>query len=755
MFEPKANTLSVRYAPCDGSVAEENPPVMVWLPENDYLGAYELEIATQADFAEASKVYQQVCDFNFHRPAICRENGWYFWRYRKVGTLEWSRSRRFEITDASIETNIAALDANIKNASTAHPRLMTGNTEGFTKLQHYADKNPQYWDAFLSQSVAPYSEMNPHDEPQPYPNEIRDVALWRKYYIEAQEYFYVIRHCAIAGKITNNDKLIEQAKRWLLSLATWNVKGASSRHYNDEVGFRVIITLAWGYDWLWSDLSNDEREMVKAALVARTSELYYHLTEQAKIHVFPYDSHAIRAISAALIPAAIVLKDEHDEANKWLKFSVHYLYSLYSPWSGVDGGWGEGPHYWTTAMAYLLDATQMIKAYLDIDLYQRPIIKNTGDFPLFTKSPGSRRGYFGDDSTLGYQASIKTAVCMLHLSGALARSDYHWFYQEHAKRDVSTGKEFYNYGWWNIHFDRMLIDFYFDIPEPKLGLSETAVKWFKSIGWVTIHHKLDQPESHLQFTIKSSELGSVSHSAADQGAFVLYGFEEDLAIHSGYYVSYGSTMHTQWRKQTRSKNAILIGGQGQYAGTDKVLAKSASGKVLSVDEQPNLITICTDNTAAYKSVNSDVVSALRDVYFVNNSYFLIVDRVSCSTPQTLQVRQQAEQPFVCSTKSMTTDAAKAGVEYSVAFSSTSLTGVTNADGFEDVNETDYDGLDMNYVGEFAFAPSLTHRVVTLVHPYRHGEKKSLYTFVDDQGFNLNVYVTDEDDRSFKLEVPKV
>jgi len=62
---------------------------------------------------------------------------------------------------------------------------------------------------------------------------------------------------------------------------------------------------------------------------------------------------------------------------------------------------------------------------------------------------------------------------------------------------------------------------------------------------------------------------------------------------------------------------------------------------------------------------------------------------------------------------------------------------------------------MNYVGEFSFASALTHRVVTLVHPYRNVEKKSLYTFVDDQGFNLNVYVTDEDDHSFKLEVPKV
>jgi hypothetical protein len=98
---------------------------------------------------------------------------------------------------------------------------------------------------------------------------------------------------------------------------------------------------------------------------------------------------------------------------------------------------------------------------------------------------------------------------------------------------------------------------------------------------------------------------------------------------------------------------------------------------------------------------------------------------------------------------------KAAVEYSIAYSSSELLEVSNAEGFEGVDKKDYDGLDMNYVGEFSFAPAKTHRIVTLVQPYRRGEKQSLYTFVDDQGFNLNVYVTDEYDHSFKLEVPKV
>lgn len=754
MFEPKPNALSVNYAPVDGSVSEENPPVMVWLPENDYLGKFELQIANDTSFSNDCLVYQSICDYNFHRPGILKSIGTYFWRYRRAGQITWSQTRSFVISELSVFSELDRIDQIAIAPATAHPRLLVGNAAGFSRLQRYAEQANDYWQGFINHSVSPILGCMPHAEPQRYPNNLRDVSLWRKYYTEAQEAFYVIRHLAIAGQVTQNSEWLVQAKQWLLAIASWDKNGASSRHYNDEVGFRVIISLAWGYDWLFDSMSEQEQALVRDSLFERTAELYHHLTQHSKIHIFPYDSHAIRAISAALVPAAIALHGECDEAQQWLDFSCQYMYTLYSPWSGVDGGWGEGPHYWTTAMAYMLDAAQMLQAYLGVNLYQRPIIKNTGDFPLFTKSPGSRRGYFGDDSTLGEQATIKTAVCMLHLSGALDRSDYHWFYQQHAALDKSTGREFYNYGWWDTHFDRMLVDFYFDIPEPELGLPDVAVKWFKSIGWVSIQSMLATPEKHMQFTIKSSPLGSVSHSSADQGAFVLFGFEEDIAIHSGYYVSYGSTMHTQWRKQTKSKNTLLISRKGQYAGADKLLAKKASGHVVDVIEQPNLVKILTDNTPAYKSLNNDVVTALRDVYFVNKSYFLIVDTVESENEETIQLRQHSEQPFACSTSSMTTTLCKAAVDYSIAYSTAALVAVTNAPGFEDVKVEEYKGLDMNYVGEFSFAAAKKHKIVTLIQPYKQGEKKSLFTFVDDQGFNLSIYVTDEDNNSYRLEVPK-
>ena len=756
MFEPKENSISIQYQPSDSLPADENPPVFVWLPENDYFNGYQLEVSSDNKFKDKNKLSFDTVPFNSFRPDCVFKEGEYFWRYRRTGIKGWSSVRSFNITNELPVTVVPIIEKAVAQSATAHPRLMIGDAAKIADLNLWAnsEKGQTFWDVFLKKSVGNFVGKAPHGEPQPYPNNQRDVPLWRRYYIEGQEALYTIRHLSIAGKVTENKDYLAQAKDWLLDMATWDVDGPSSRHYNDEVAFRVILSLAWGFDWLYDQLDESELALVQAALTARGRELYKHQTQNAKIHIFPYDSHAIRAISAALIPAAIALQHHEPEAKEWLNFSINYLYTLYAPWSGVDGGWAEGPHYWTTAMAYLLDAMQMAKAYLGTDVYQRPIIKNTGDFPMYTKSPGSRRGYFGDDSTLGDLPSLKTAYSVLHLAGATGRSEYTWFFEEHNKHNISTGDEFYNYGWWDFNFDRLLLEWYFDVPEPAVKKDFPRLNWFKSIGWACIQSKLDEPENHIQFILKSSRFGSISHSAADQGAFVIYAFGHDLAIHSGYYVAYNSSMHLDWRKQTRSKNAMLINGEGQYAGKDKVKAKQACGDItLAVDNGHECI-IQSDATQAYQSLNDKVKKVTRDVHFVDNSYFIIIDEIELTKPQTCSFVSQSESPFIASTKSMSTGTDAVRIDYSIIYSTSDIESIDCNEAFEGVNPKDFEGLAKNYVGTVNFKASIHHRIVTMAYPYKTNERKSYYTFMDDQGFTQNVYITNENDESYSITLEK-
>ncbi|MBP0650196.1 DUF4962 domain-containing protein, partial [Mycobacterium tuberculosis] len=114
---------------------------------------------------------------------------------------------------------------------------------------------------------------------------------------------------------------------------------------------------------LHDHLSDDERATVRAVLTERLGQVAVHVIDHAKIHVFPYDSHAVRAVGAVLIPGCMAALDDVPQARAWLDFAVDYYDGLYPPWGGGDGGWAEGPHYWTTAMAYFIEAANLLRAW--------------------------------------------------------------------------------------------------------------------------------------------------------------------------------------------------------------------------------------------------------------------------------------------------------------------------------------------------------------------------------------------------------
>ncbi len=104
-------------------------------------------------------------------------------------------------------------------------------------------------------------------EPAGYPNHQRIAPVWRQTYIELQEVMYAIRHLAIGGQVTQDAQMLARAKEWLLSVAGWDPMGTTSRAYTDEWAYRVTNALAWGYDWLYDQMDEDERAKVRAALL--------------------------------------------------------------------------------------------------------------------------------------------------------------------------------------------------------------------------------------------------------------------------------------------------------------------------------------------------------------------------------------------------------------------------------------------------------------------------------------------------------
>ncbi len=758
--EPKAGALTLRYRP-DGGEVYENPPRFCWLPTLDESSRYVLRVSPREDYpAEATVRYEGV-ERTFFTPDHPYSPGRYWWSYAVwdaesgAPASDFSRSRSFVVPDGLDAVPLPSSAERRGRARTAHPRLWLGPDEAEAFAAALAS-NPDHcgFAAFREKSVTPWIDRPIIPEPAPYPNNRRVPELWRRMYIECQEVLYAIRHLAIAGRLASDETLTARARQWLLAVAAWDPRGPTSRAYNDEAAFRVASALAWGYDWLHDDLDPAERALVRDALLVRTREIAGHVIDHARIHVFPYDSHAVRALSAALTPCCIALQHDAPEAGPWLDYTVEYLFGIYSPWGGRDGGWAEGPHYWTTGMAYLLEAAGLLRNSLGVDLLKRPFFRRTADFPLYTKPPGSRRLGFGDDSTLGDLPSLKVGYNVRHFAASTGNPHYQWYYEQVKRDDPGTAGLFYNHGWWDFAFEDLVLAHDHPAVEARPPADLPTVRRFDDVGWVAVQRHMDDPERHFQFVFKASPYGSLSHSHGDQNAFTLRAFGEDLAIQSGYYVAFNSTMHREWRRQTRSKNAVLIGGRGQYAGRDKALAMAASGRLLAVEERGRSVFVKGDATAAYRVDNPNVRRVERDVHIVRERYLVVVDRVELEAPESLQWLFHAERAMDLGAETFRVTGTKAGLYGHFVLSTAGKPALRQVEGFPGVDESEIRGLARHWHLEAEVPPAARHSLVTLLVPYPLDAPRRVLHFIDDQGFSWDLYCVDEDDREFSLVVPK-
>ena len=758
--EPRAGRLNIPYAPDDTQVSE-NPPRFTWLPVIESEARYCLRISQSAKFpAKDTQIYTDIA-LNFFTLDTPLDAGDYHWSYAvcdgktQKPITQWSKTRGFTVDKNLPQTPLPSRANRYKSIDKSRPRLWLSNDK-IKQFRKDLAQNPNHctWDVFFEKSVRPWMDVDVMAEPAGYPNHQRVAPIWRQTYIDLQELLYAIRHLAVGGKISEDKAMIARAKEWLLAAASWNPAGTTSRSYTDEWAFRVNLALAWGYDWLYDELSAKERATVRDALYTRTKETADHIIRNANIQLFPYDSHAVRAVSAVLIPASIALLDDIPEAQDWLDYSIDFLAIVYSPWGDADGGWAEGPHYWMTGMAYLIDAANLLKSFTDIDLYQRPFFQKTGDFALYTKSPDTRRATFGDDSTMGDLPSLKIGYNLRQFAGVTGNTAYQWYYDEIKRNDTGTEKAFYNWGWWDFNFDELVYQHDFDIITADSPSDIDKLRWFKGVGWVAIQHRMDVPNQHIQFVMKSSSFGSISHSHGDQNAFCLAGFGEDLAIQSGYYVAFNSDMHQNWRRQTRSKNAILINGQGQYAGKDKAKAIRSCGEIITAESRDDHIFIRGDATAAYQSLCPEITQVLRDVYFVNDSYFVFVDQIDATAPVEIDWLLHANAPMELGASSFRYRGKQAGFYGQFLWSEAGGATITQKTGFENINPEDYKGLPVSTCLNAKFPSATRQRIATLLVPYSLDNPTRIFSFLDDQGYDCDLYFTDAEERSFKVVVPK-
>ncbi|MGN1018981.1 MAG: DUF4962 domain-containing protein [Aristaeellaceae bacterium] len=716
-----------------GCVCTENPARFTWMPPAGNDAPCCIEVMRQGRIAYRF----EGIDRNFYTPDHVMEPGAYTYRVL-AGEEVIVPEKPFAIAGDAVHTPLVSRDRRY-DAIGAHPRIWLRPEELPRAREAVAGPLRAEWEAFLASGVTPWMNVPVKPEPAPYPGNVRVIPLWRQMYVDCQEALYAVKHSAVAYRLTGDAIYLDNARRWLMALARWDVNGPTARSYNDEAAFRVTTALAWGYDWLHDDLSADERQCVRDALLARGRELFRYVTEDIRIHVKLLDSHGVRSLSMTLVPAALALFGEAEDARRWLDYTIEYFFCLFTPWGGDDGGWAEGPAYWQTGVSFFTEAITLIRKATGVDAFARPFFRNTGRFILNTYCQDTRFMAFGDMSDLGDYPGLKAGFTMRILSAATDNPlapQFAWYYEQARERGKGTEGLFYNYGWWNFDFDelffRLLGDRSVKPAPPPEGISLT---WFRDIGWVTLHRDMADENRHLAFHFKASPYGSVSHSHGDQNAFVLHAFGEPLAIQSGYYVGFWSSMHLNWRRQTLSKNAVTIGGRGQFATLRKTSrAEEMNGSAKSQYEQliaargavedcrmtGDTVYIRGDATPAFAATVPGLLANKRHVLYQAAGFFVIVDEIRLTAPEVIDFRLHALKPFALGDRAARMTGRKAGL--TVLFSQDMA--MTQRDVFDGVDPAEYEGLPTQYhLCATTRAPARDHTLVTVLYPFALGEEK--------------------------------
>ena len=498
-----------------------------------------------------------------------------------------------------------------------------------------------------------------YGDPDPKNRDSDKADKWRDVQDVCGRVSGVAEAATLIWSVTGEEKYFTKAKEFLLKSCTWHfapdwksgpVVGATDIEYNDEANFRLWRKLPLVYDQLRGRLTPEEKKTVLAHFKERGDRTvaWIKAAKVEKIQRNSLDvnaeSHPVRFMSMVGL-TGLALWDDLPEAREWWRFAYVFYRDQFSPWGGDDGGWAEGNAYWRGTFEHAAFQDTLL-AIRDPIAYSSQFWKNSPYFAVYNVQP-YRHTIFGDTSNAGhFDLDPVVADYMDHV----ARVEQNGWFRAYAElctdkrprpidkglagldRTYPTACEF---------LIRNFIASAKPLPPAKPLSDLPPYRFFRDVGWVSLHSTLGRSADDIQVTFKSSPYGSFSHSHADQNAFILNAYGEGLAINSAYREYHRSPHHQQWTWQTKSKNDLLIDGLGQ-----KPQDKKATGKITRFETSPRYAWTTGDATVAYQTGQKEpgkIQRVTRDLVFIDQRYVVLRDRVVLATPGTLSWLLHAEK----------------------------------------------------------------------------------------------------------------
>ena len=605
VLDPAPKDAQKPYSPAMGQRVEVNPPPFIWVP-TARKAVYALQVSTSKDFtAGETRTFRKIATSVFV-PSQPLPAGAWFWRYgvETDGGVVFGKARPFTVPAGARKFPFPDFKKLIARVPKRHPRVLFCG-ENLQRIRTAARGELKAdVDKFVRSCRRAIGQKLVAEPPRPRSGSAR-VTVMRT----TRPPMDRMEQCALAYLLTGDKPLGLEAKRRIMYFFSWDPKGSTGLWSYDEPAMWVMMRGTRAYDWTHDLFTPAERAKVEPVMKERARQFYVHLKDKRRFETNPYESHAGR-MPGFLGEAAICFAHEWPEARGWLEYATLLYMTSYPAWGGDDGGWQEGPGYWSAYMSFALHYVAALRNATGVDLMNKPFFRNTPYYALYCATPYNEHRPFGD----GAWSSPAGLGRTLYAFSSLLDDPYLRWHHQASRHSVGR--------------DLLTLATYKPDLKAKVPRDLPQARVFPAVGLAALHTALGEKDKDITLLFRSSPFGSVSHGHADQNAFVIEAFGRGLALATGYYPWYSSPHHHQWTRDTRAVCSVLVNGRGQV-----VRSWRARGRIVGFRSAKGYDYVAGEAADAY---GGRLKRFRRHIVHVRPGVFVVYDDLVAAKPSTFQ-----------------------------------------------------------------------------------------------------------------------
>ncbi len=578
-------------SPDNGEVATYTSPRLQWPSKSSQV--FEVRLAKDEDFTKELITLKNISFSMINTHNELTPGVWY-WQYRAQNE-DWSNRASFTVNDHSIDFVPPAFKTLLESIPKHHPRVMVKKEEwdrlrsksmSYQERSHIIEEADRIMERRIPSERDATIQYEGRDE-----NETEKI---KKIFSQkvGDEFGNSLKTLTQAYVLTQEQKYFDSAIQWMREAISWDPKGLT--RINDFGDALIMESLATAVDVFWDQITPKDRADVLNHIVVRANGFYEHWlnyleNRNSSMHVWQHILHRLFLTSVALI-------NEVPDATLWLEY-IYELWLAQHPKMGEeDGAWFNGTGYIRMNVMTVLDIPMKLGELTGQNFFVAPWYGNFMKWLTYAYPPGATSDGFCNDGRkwpmptieyaafadafarvirdpLGVEYSKAVLAELDQLDEPIIDLDYTGGPVEKAR--LTDDKD---YAWFRISKGYDL-----SLPSTDNAVELTDAEIFPDVGVAYMNSDRTDIKNNLRISIKSSPLGPLAHTHAEQNTFNIAYQGKRLFYNSGYRPWMSAPHTTAWYKHTQGHNGILVDQQGQPydAGAYGFLPRFIEGKQLT------------------------------------------------------------------------------------------------------------------------------------------------------------------------------